>query len=160
METKSRIMSYGIQTSDLLWALPILDHELWKQDDITQNSLHPNKHLALELGLQVSRIELINFKVLSLKRLNFSMTINGSTGDQFLCQWGICNKFFACHTVHCIIAMQPMLVCGLRTFRLGKTKTSPGEIGFYLKFYHLSHTIFMVYFYLMILTITTCYWQN
>ena len=45
METKSRIMSHGIQTSDLPWALPVLDHELWIQDDITQNSLHPNKHL-------------------------------------------------------------------------------------------------------------------
>ena len=43
MKTESRIMSHEIQTSALLWTPPVLDHELWKQDDITQNSLHPNK---------------------------------------------------------------------------------------------------------------------
>jgi len=42
METESRIMSHGVQTSALPWAPPVLDHKLWKQDDITQNSLHPN----------------------------------------------------------------------------------------------------------------------
>ena len=45
MEIESRIMSDEVQTSALLWAPPILDHELWKQYDITQNSLNPNKAL-------------------------------------------------------------------------------------------------------------------
>ena len=47
METESQIMSHGIQTSDLSRVLPVLDHELWKQDDIYQNSLHPSKHLVI-----------------------------------------------------------------------------------------------------------------
>ena len=42
MKTESRIMIYGVQTSALLWVPSVLDHELWKQDDITQNSPNPN----------------------------------------------------------------------------------------------------------------------
>jgi len=47
MEIESQIMSHGVQTSALPWALPALDHELWKQDDITQNFFHPNITLLI-----------------------------------------------------------------------------------------------------------------
>ena len=42
MKTESWIMNHGVQTSALPWVSPVLDHELWKQDDITQNSPNPN----------------------------------------------------------------------------------------------------------------------
>ena len=54
METESWIMSRGVQTSALSWAPLILDHELWKQDDITQNSLHPNITLIPRNEIEVT----------------------------------------------------------------------------------------------------------
>ena len=42
MKTESRIMSYGVQTNAFPWIPSVLDHKLWKQDDITQNSPNPN----------------------------------------------------------------------------------------------------------------------
>ena len=46
-KTESPNMSYGVQTRCLPWAPSILDHEWWKQDHITQNSLHPNMLLVI-----------------------------------------------------------------------------------------------------------------
>ena len=43
MKTESWNMSHGIQTTALPWILPVLDHELWKQDDITLFREFPNK---------------------------------------------------------------------------------------------------------------------
>jgi len=43
MKSESRNMSHGIQTTALPCASPVLDHELWKQDDITQFCGFPNK---------------------------------------------------------------------------------------------------------------------
>ena len=86
--------------------------------------------LALELGLQVSRIERINFYVLSLSRLNISMTMVPQ-GISFSA-----NEASAINSslVILFVAIITMLVRCLRTFRPGKTKTSPVEIGVYLKF--------------------------
>ena len=47
-------MSHGVQTSALPWIPPVLDHELWKQDDITQNSLHPNMTLIPRNEIEVT----------------------------------------------------------------------------------------------------------
>ena len=86
--------------------------------------------LALELGLQVSRIERINIYVLSLSRLNISMTMVPQ-GISFSA-----NEASAINSslVILFVAIITMLVRCLRTFRPGKTKTSPVEIGVYLKF--------------------------
>ena len=50
-KTESPNMSYGVQTRCLPWAPSILDHEWWKQDHITQNSLHPNMLLVITFFL-------------------------------------------------------------------------------------------------------------
>ncbi|KAF4383541.1 hypothetical protein F8388_014041 [Cannabis sativa] len=63
--------------------------------------------LALELGLKVSQIELINFYVLSLSRLNISMDITPSTGISFsFTEASAINSSLAMHRVH----LNPKLV--------------------------------------------------
>ncbi|XP_062083666.1 proline-rich receptor-like protein kinase PERK3 isoform X2 [Humulus lupulus] len=64
-------------------------------------------NLALELGLQVSQIELINFYVLGLSRLNISMDITPRTGISFsFTEASAINSSLAMHRVH----LNPKLV--------------------------------------------------
>ena len=50
-KTRSPNMSDRVQTKYFPWVPPVLDDEWWKQDYITQNSLHPNNPLLLHVSV-------------------------------------------------------------------------------------------------------------
>ncbi|KAI3760013.1 hypothetical protein L1987_50401 [Smallanthus sonchifolius] len=73
------------------------------------------KQFATQLGLRVSQIELVNFYLLSLSRLNISMDITPHTGISFSSsETSVINSSLSMHKVH----LDPKLVGGYELLNL------------------------------------------
>lgn len=104
-------------------------------------SSNPNWNLflqqfATQLGLRVSQIELINFYLLSLSRLNISMDITPHTGISFnSTEASEINSSLSTHKVH----LDPKLVGGYQLLNLTYFKPlapAPGDL-FFSEFIHV-----------------------
>lgn len=86
------------------------------------------QQFATQLGLRVSQIELINFYLLSLSRLNISMDITPHTGISFSSsEASIINSSLSRHKVH----LDPKLVGGYELLNLTWFKSvapAPGRL--------------------------------
>ena len=84
--------------------------------------------LATQLGLRVSQIELINFYVLSLSRLNISMDITPHTGLSFSASdASAINNSLSMHKVH----LDPKLVGDYKLLNITWFKAPPPSQGIY-----------------------------
>lgn len=84
------------------------------------------EQLATELGFRISQIDLINFYVLSLSRLNISMDITPHTGISFSAsEASAINSSLAMHKVH----LDPKLVGDYRLLNITWFSSPPPSQG-------------------------------